>query len=637
MFITRKTSPSGQTLQLLESYRDADGKPRHRVVVSLGDAGIPREHWRAIGDAVELRLSGQGVLFGLDADVASWVDWVMQKVESRDQHRRRCPSGPATVDGVILGAVKHTRHTSLGPELLGLHAWDQLGLPDLLDRLGFNRTQRDTAAVSVINRLCSPLSENALATWIGTSSLVDLLGEHVAHSRKDRFYRVSDHLLDHQQKIETHLRNAQAKHFSLERTLVLYDLTNSHFEGTCRGNPKAKHGANKQKRFDCVQIAVGMVFDEHGFSLAHKTFAGNRSDSTPLIDMVAELDKMAGQDNTFSSLHRPMVIVDAGIATQANLSELRERGYGYLVNETRKNRGQYAERFAEDALFESVPDRDGKTSVRVRSMDVPPPAAGSSDLPDQDRIVLCKSAERRQKELAIRSRAEVRFLAEVEKLAGRLRKGKLKDPGKIDQAIGRMRQRGSRVSAYYDIWTEPDPGGEGAGTKLPKSILKWSRHDEAYDAGDDLMGCYVLRTTRDDLEPDTIWQVYTTLSKAEDGFRALKSNLGLRPNRHQTEDRADAHVLITVLAYHLLCFILETLSRAGDRRSWPTLRQILQTHQYATVVLPTSEGTTYLMRKPGEPEECHRQIYRHFDLSVHALPQRIVETARPKTETSVVT
>ena len=147
------------------------------------------------------------------------------------------------------------------------------------------------------------------------------------------------------------------------------------------------------------------------------------------------------------------------------------------------------------------------------------------------------------------------------------------------------------------------------------------------------MGCYVLRTSRDDLESDCIWQVYTTLSKAEDGFRALKSNLGLRPNRHQTEDRADAHVLITVLAYHLLCFILETLSRAGDRRSWPTLRQILQTHQYATVVLPTREGTTHLLRKPGEPEQCHRQIYRHFDLSVLSLPQRIVQTARPKQET----
>ncbi len=629
MFFTRKESPSGQTLQVVESYRNAEGKPRHRVVVSLGDVDIPEALWSVVSDAVELRLTGQAALFGLDPATAEWVDWVLHRIETRDQHQRRRGRGPEYIDGVVLDGVKHMRHTSLGPELLGLHAWDELGMPDLLDGLGFNRAQRDVAAVSVINRLSCPLSENALPDWVRTSSLVDLLGEHLARARRDRFYRVSDRLLVHQQHIEAHLRKAQARHFALNRTLVLYDLTNSHFEGTCRGNPKARHGANKQKRFDCVQIAVGMVFDEYGFGLAHKTFAGNRSDSTTLVEMVAELDKMTEKDGTFGSLMPPTVIVDAGIATKANLKELRRTGYAYLVNETRKNRQKYGKEFAQEALFEPVSDRDGRTSVRVRRIQVPVPEDGRAGGPQNEYVVLCKSAERRQKELAIRSRAEDRFLVALDKLAQRLEKGNLKDPSKIDQAIGRLRQRGSRVSGYYEIWAERKPDDKGTKTKLPKSILKWRRHDDEHTAADELMGCYVLRTTRKDLEPERVWQVYTTLSKAEDGFRALKSDLGLRPNRHQTEDRADAHVFITVLAYHLLCFIQETLNRAGDRRSWSTLRQILQTHQYATVVVPTRTGTTYLLRKPGEPEEAHRQIYRHFDLGVPSLPQRRVETRRP--------
>ena len=614
-------------MQLLESYRNDEGKPRHRLVVSLGEVDIPRELWGVVSDAVALRLSGQGCLFGLESAAAEWVDWVLHRIESRDKHRRR-RCGPEYIDGVLLGGVKHTRHRSLGPELLGLHAWDQLGMPDLLDMLGFNRAQRDAAAASVINRLSLPVSENALSSWVKTSSLVDLLGEHMARARRDRFYRVSDRLLDHQLQIEAHLRKMQARHFSLERTLVLYDLTNSHFEGTCRGNPKARHGANKQKRFDCVQIAVGMVFDEYGFGLAHKTFAGNRSDSTTLVDMVVDLDRMSGEDGTFGTLTAPTVIVDAGIATKANLNELRRRGYGYLVNETRKNREKYAAEFAEEALFEPVPDRQGRTSVKVRRMQLPLPEGTGAGEARHEYVVLCKSAERRQKELAIRSRAEDRFLAEIEKLAQRLRNGKLKDASKIDQAIGRLRQRGSRVSGYYDIWAERNPGDQGTKTTMPTSILKWRRHDDAYTVGDELMGCYVLRTTREDLAPERAWEVYTTLCKAEDGFRALKSSLGLRPNRHQSEDRADAHVFITVLAYHLLCFILETLNRAGDRRSWPTLRAVLRTHQYATVLMPTRAGTTYLVRKPGEPEECHRQIYKHFDLGVPSLPQRVVETRR---------
>jgi len=62
----------------------------------------------------------------------------------------------------------------------------------------------------------------------------------------------------------------RAQLFGLDRTVFLYDLTNTHFEGLCARNPKAKRGANKQKRNDCKQIVVGMVFDRFGFELTHK-------------------------------------------------------------------------------------------------------------------------------------------------------------------------------------------------------------------------------------------------------------------------------------------------------------------------------------------------------------------------------
>jgi transposase len=586
---------------------------------------MPRDLWGTVSDAVELRLTGQDGLFGLDAEAAKWVDRVLHKIETRDKHRKRRPVAPEYIDGVRLDRVKHTRHTSLGPELLGLHAWERLGMPDLLDRLGFNRAQRDAAAVSVINRLSFPLSENALPGWVKTSSLLDLLGEDLGRAHRDRFYRVSDRLLDHHRHIEKHLRKAQARHFNLHRTLVLYDLTNSHFEGVCAGNPKAKRGANKQKRFDCPQITVGMVFDEYGFGLAHKTFAGNRGESTTVPEMVEELDKMTEKDETFQALLPPTVIVDAGLATKDNLKKLRKKGYAYLVNESRTNREKYAEQFAEEALFKPVPEREEKTAVKVRRIKVPALTDKGEDN-EHDYVVLCRSDQRREKELAIRSRAEERFLEDVEKLARRLRQGNLKDPAKIGPAIGRLRERHSRVAGFYEINSEPNPEMPATETKMAGSLLKWKRRDDVEDDGDELMGCYVLRTTREDLPAEQIWKVYITLCKAEDGFRALKSDLGLRPNRHQTEDRADAHVFITVLAYHLLSFIRETLSRAGDRRSWFTLRQILQTHQYATVVIPTRSGTTYSLRKAGEPEECHRQIYRHFDISIRALPERRTET-----------
>ena len=76
----------------------------------------------------------------------------------------------------------------------------------------------------------------------------------------------------HRKDIEATLRQRERDLFSLSRSVILYDVTNSHFEGFCASNPKAKHGKNKQHRNDGRQIAVGIAFDEYGFPLAHETF-----------------------------------------------------------------------------------------------------------------------------------------------------------------------------------------------------------------------------------------------------------------------------------------------------------------------------------------------------------------------------
>ena len=102
------------------------------------------------------------------------------------------------------------------------------------------------------------------------------------------FTRVGDRLLMHQVEIEQHLRERQVQAHGLNRQVLLYDLTNTHFEGVCSANPKAKRGANKQKRNDCPQIVIGMVFDEYGFELAHRTFSGNLRDSNSLIKMLKQ-------------------------------------------------------------------------------------------------------------------------------------------------------------------------------------------------------------------------------------------------------------------------------------------------------------------------------------------------------------
>ena len=450
MFFRLKQSPSGRVLQLLESYRNPEGQPRHRVVISLGDAALAQADWKTVAAAVSAELYGQKPLLPpeFSANAQQWIDSITRRVmrEGRWLPLRPALNDPQaeSLDGVLVDQVTHGQSAVLGPVLLAKHAWEALGLPTALNALGLNPKEQALAAASVINRLVEPVSEHALRDWLPGTALPELLGEEILKGDPNRFYYVSDALLRQQVKLEAHLRAQQARLFKYPRTILLYDLTNTHFEGQARVNPKAKRGKNKQGRSDCPQVVVGMVYDEQGFELAHRTFAGNQSDSTSLVAMVESLQKAAGYplESTDSlPLGTPpvLVIVDAGVATAANVKLLAKAHFHYLVNDSRRGRTKWRAEFAQDALFQPVAGREDKSQVRIRSLDIK----------SGERLVLCKSEGRREKELAIRSGAEKRFLAGLEKLHARLQKGRLTDMVKAQRALGKLLERATRVQRFW--------------------------------------------------------------------------------------------------------------------------------------------------------------------------------------------
>jgi len=619
MYFRAKKTPTGTVLQLLQAYRNEQGSPRQRVVVSLGAADMAAEVRPVVARAVELRLGSQPDLLepSYSESVRHWVDAVLRLLDS-ERVRRRGQSGLVSTDtpghgaevadGVILDKVEHERTTELGPQLVGLQMWRTMGMPALLQQLGLNSAQRVAAAVSVINRLVDPVSEHRLGQWVSTTALNELLGEDTLRSADDRFYRVSDLLYKHRHSIEQHLRQMQGRLFAPDRSVLLYDLTNTHFEGLCADNPKAKRGKNKQCRNDCPQIVVGMVFDRDGFVLTHRIFEGSQHDAKSLPQMVLELQRMLREEGAIEGV-RPLVIVDGGIASEANLALLRSQGFDYLVNDSRPGRVHYAEAFAQHSEFAVVSERPEREPVMVRLLSERH-GEGADSFTEQ--VVLCRSEARGAKESAMLSNAEQRLVAALTSLQARIAKGRLSDTAKVHQAIGRLRAAHPRVARYYitELRTE------GGSTRL-----HYQRRDEPYAQAESLVGCYVLRTSRYGLDGPELWRLYMTLQRAEAGFRALKSQLGLRPNFHQRERRVEGHVFITVLAYHLQRAITCTLEAVQDMRSWETIRRLLRTHCYTTIVLPTRSGTIYRIRKPGVPEESQKAIYRTLGINYEKLPR----------------
>lgn len=82
--------------------------------------------------------------------------------------------------------------------------------------------------------------------------------------------------------LESFLSGREQILFDLNRKIVLYDLTNTYFEGQCAQNPQAKFGRSKEKRTDCPLVTLGLILDGDGFPLSSQVFPGNASEPATL-------------------------------------------------------------------------------------------------------------------------------------------------------------------------------------------------------------------------------------------------------------------------------------------------------------------------------------------------------------------
>ena len=663
MFFRENRSKNAKlpVLQLVENIRTARG-PRVRIVVSLGTKFIiPKSDRSSVARIVKERLSGRLALFSYDAQLVSYADYIVKKIQTEgkwDSARQRVtefkePSRQTAE--IFLDAVEHGYSRELGPILIGDTFWNRLKLPAILRECGLRESEITTAEISILNRLISQDSENGIIPWLRTVAVDELLGIDFMQFGNDRFYRISDKLLKNQSHIEEELYQREKHLFSLEDCIFLYDLTNTYFEGACASNPKAKYSKNqKEKRSDCPQVVVALVLDGDGFIRRHRIFQGKMSDSKSLSSIMATLE------TEFSNKSMPTIVFDRGMVTEENLNLLKSyENLKYIVMCRSNEEEKFMGVFQRDK-FNVVEGRDRKKKVEILMK------------PASDTVyLLCKSEGRKNKEQAMRNSREKKLEKDLENLQNQIQKGREHDPVKVEQIIGRIKERFGKVSQYYEI---SYAHGEFSytfveGEKIPKRVsnslkklkekatanaitfpaiakrlaaiqekypadfgkikihlispvLTWAPIEEIREKETGLDGNYLLKTNRTDLNADEIWKLYVTLTRIENAFRDLKSYLGLRPNQHQKEDRVDGHIFISILAYHLLHAIEYMLRARGVHSRWATIKRVVSTHAYSTIQLPTTAGPVINIRKPGIPEGIHMEIYEKLKVGYKHLPLR---------------
>ena len=584
-----------ESLQLVESCRTEAG-PRQKLLLNLGPIPLEKEDYKAFTQELQARLTGQTQLLRKrrkDSLVSQLVNDAYERLMRKTA--QPIQTGPEReMKRIDVNSQEISQCRSVGGEYVCHLFWKKLGLPEFLKSVNVSDANMALIEALVVGRLMAPGSERATREWLEKrSGLWDLLKLNEVPSLSG-FYRAGDVLFSHKDKLETHLQAQETRLFDLKNTMVFYDLTNTYFEGRAEKNSKAKFGHSKEKRYDCKLVTLGLVVDEQGFAKHSQLFSGSESEGSTLKGMIEKLG--IPQEKKAVT-----VVLDAGIATAKNLEWLKENGYGYIVcHRGKAPKNPNGTDIAPETIH-SMSETD--TQIKVVRYEV-----------EDDTYLKCRSEKRALKETGMRTQKETRFLAELTHLQSGLSiPRRTKSYTRILEILGRLKERYPSVSRLYEVTVVPEAAKEVTDPSLQATALQWTKKEDVYQEAIDSEGDYTLRTNLSALGTSEIWNAYISLGRVETAFRNMKSHLGFRPIFHQCEERADAHLFMSVLAYHLLQAIEHTLRQRGDTRSWWTLRNTLATHQAYTLAYDelsdSQEWIKHHVRSTSLPDHDQKHIY----------------------------
>lgn len=577
---------------LVESVRTEAG-PRQRVVAHLGELNANEERrWQRTvvfhnrqGDAEQLRL------FPDDDEIPLPDDPDIVRVRLRD--------------------VGWTNARRFGDVWLARWLWQHVGLDRILERHLPQGKETippaDIVAIEVINRLCQPCSEFALAEhWYASTALDDILGVPDESVTKDRLYGTLDRLLKAQLPIENDLKHNLGTLFHLDYDILLYDLTSSYFEGLAEDNELAKRGYSRDHRSDCKQIVIALVVTRDGFPLAHQTFAGNTRDVATVKDIVNTIESRFGKSQR-------VWVMDRGMISEESLAFLSEPGRRYLLSTKRHALHEFQSELACGG-WSSLPDN---LEVEVKLLKR-----------DDVYYLLARSKPRRAKERAMRRRQRRGLAKALKKLHLRINKGRLKKRDKILEIVGRLKERFPKARPFVTI---------DVGATHQEFTYAWNagKFKEALRRD----GAYLLRSNQAGWSAQEFWETYIQLTVVERAFRVLKTNLLLRPIWHHYSERTKAHVFVCVLAYALWKTLDHLAKRAGlmtlihkpdPRRgnAVPKPRPMtpevilreLSRIQMGDIQLATTDGRHMVLRRVARPDGEAKRILEALGLK---LPERL--------------
>ena len=613
--VVKKSGKSYRYWKLVENVR-TDSGPRQRVVAHLGDlSNFTAADWQALAG----RMGEPEMAAALKRRVQQGgrggrpPKWTIQD--------RAASASDGDVVSIRLSETSWREPVAFGDVYAALVLWKRLGLGALLgERMNDSAAKVSWPAVATliaVNRLVEPMPEWPMVRWWQRTALPQLLGIPLAAINDDRLYRCLDLVLPHKQAIEERIAGVGQSLFGQSYRYLLYDLTSTYFEGQMESNPKACRGYSRDHRPDCKQVTIGAVVDREGYPVGYEVLAGNVRDHQTVANMLARLGTRFGLANR-------TLCMDRGMVTEDSLKRIRESAVQYVLADRRDASERFPEQVQHGEWQSLRADPDtGAAVVEVQEV-------GAEE---GDRLILVRSRGCAQKERGIHDRMLTKLKSHLERLESTVNKGRLVNPEKIDRRIGSILARHPGMSRWVcvrreelpAIAPEPVPGNKKKRAAKPRQVVHWHVQQETEELVRQLEGVYLLRTNVAGTDAAQVWEEYVTLVRVENAFRTLKHDLALRPVCHHLEERAEAHVLFSWIAYALYWMLERTHQQRGGSLSGRRVLEVLRGIQMGTICLRRADGLKLELERVSTPRSEEAVVLHSLNV---ALPRPRVRLDR---------
>ena len=612
--VIRKNPASAQYegyYRIVESYRNETDRVCHRTLLNVGFIDFDVEKLNTIKDLLNDKVKGVKDLFE-SADKESirladlyWNELVLKgKVDVSE-------AGISKKERMVdMETIRNKDVREIGAEWMCHQALEQLKIRDFLARAGWKQECIDLAITQIISRAIFPHSENKTAKWIqDNSGVCEITGYPIEKMTKDKLYDSALKLYELKDGLEMHLSKRTNELFDLRDKIILYDLTNTYFEGRKANSSYAKFGRSKERRNDAKIVVLALVVNVEGFIKFSSIFEGNTTDSESLPLIIEKVRK-----NT-STQGKAIVVLDAGIATESNLELIKAKGYDYVCVSRSKIK-DYQIDSKGDATRIKTKTEEEITLQKVKSKGI------------TDYVLKVTSPGKAQKEGSMKNQFEERFKVEIEKIRISLSKKRgTKKVDKVNRRIGRAIEKYPSIAKHYEVEIRSE---EGVVTEV---VLN---KKQSYDLNEQTLGVYFLRTSLNTEEEKTVWEIYNTIREIESSFRCLKTDLDLRPIYHKNDESALAHLHLGLLAYWVVNTIRYQLKSKGTNDNWKELLRIMSTQKLVTTTGKNTFETEIFVRRCSEPTARVKQIYQALEYKHFPFVKRKVVVHKPELKNKTI-